>query len=119
MATILLNCLTLGLYKPCSDEVCTTARCQILEGFDHLIFAFFAVEMCIKVCALGLIGKNTYLASTWNRLDMFIVFAGSVVEEYFELASCLCDEQRLCIWFPSQAVKLENENSICCYLFQF
>jgi hypothetical protein len=25
---------------------------------------------------MGFVGKNTYLADTWNRLDMFIVFAG-------------------------------------------
>ena len=76
MAIILLNCTTLGLYKPCVDERCDTNRCRILEGFDHLIFVFFAVEMCTKVMAMGLVGKKTYLAETWNRLDMFIVFAG-------------------------------------------
>ena len=48
----------------------------MLAGFDHFIFAFFAIEMCIKVCAMGLAGKDTYLAETWNRLDMFIVIAG-------------------------------------------
>lgn len=76
MGVILLNCLTLGMYRPCNDEVCDTIRCKVLEGFDHLIFAFFAIEMCIKVTAMGLVGKKTYLAETWNRLDMFIVVAG-------------------------------------------
>ena len=76
MAVILLNCLTLGMYQPCSDVICDTTRCQVLAGFDHFIFAFFAIEMFIKVMAMGLMGKDTYLAETWNRLDMFIVVAG-------------------------------------------
>ena len=48
----------------------------MLAGFDHFIFAFFAIEMIIKITAMGLYGKDTYLAETWNRLDMFIVVAG-------------------------------------------
>ena len=76
MGAILLNCITLGMYQPCEDEVCGTPRCNVLEIFDHFIFAFFAIEMMIKVTAMGLFGKQTYLAETWNRLDMFIVIAG-------------------------------------------
>jgi voltage-dependent calcium channel T type alpha-1G len=67
------------MYEPCADTAaCDTLRCQILEYSDHAIFVFFAVEMCIKVLAMGLIGKATYLAETWNCLDMFIVIAGYV-----------------------------------------
>ena len=76
MGVILVNCVTLGMYQPCSDVPCTALRCRILEIFDHVIFAFFAVEMCIKVIAMGLYGQRTYLADTWNRLDLFIVMAG-------------------------------------------
>ena len=43
---------------------------------DDLIFAFFAVEMLIKMVAMGVAGKGTYLAETWNWLDLFIVVAG-------------------------------------------
>ncbi|ELU02190.1 hypothetical protein CAPTEDRAFT_89566 [Capitella teleta] len=78
MTVILLNCVTLGMYQPCTDTVCNTTRCKVLEGFDHFIFAFFAIEMVIKLIAMGLAGKETYLAETWNRLDMFIVLAGAV-----------------------------------------
>ena len=78
MTIILLNCVTLGMYEPCADSVaCVTVRCRILEAFDHAIFVFFAAEMCIKVLAMGLVGKSTYLAETWNCLDMFIVVTGS------------------------------------------
>ena len=78
MTVILVNCVTLGLYKPCADEVCATVRCRILQVFDHLIFVFFAVEMLVKMTAMGIVGKKAYLAETWNRLDMFIVLAGFV-----------------------------------------
>lgn len=76
MLVILLNCITLGMYQPCSDAVCTSTRCTVLEGFDHFIFAFFAFEMLVKMIAMGVAGKLTYLGDSWNRLDCFIVVAG-------------------------------------------
>jgi len=88
MSVILLNCLTLGLYKPCTDEVCATVRCRVLLVFDHLIFVFFAVEMLVKMTAMGVVGKKAYLAETWNRLDMFIVFAGFVAILLFKKKLC-------------------------------
>ncbi|XP_055342711.1 voltage-dependent T-type calcium channel subunit alpha-1G-like isoform X2 [Paramacrobiotus metropolitanus] len=77
MAVILLNCVTLALYQPC-DGICDTPGCHILAIADHLIFAFFALEMVIKMIAMGVFGKKTYLADSWNRLDFFIVIAGLV-----------------------------------------
>ncbi|KAM4691759.1 voltage-dependent T-type calcium channel subunit alpha-1G [Rhinophrynus dorsalis] len=76
MLVILLNCVTLGMFQPCEDNDCETQRCKILQGFDDFIFAFFAVEMIIKMFALGIFGKKCYLGDTWNRLDFFIVAAG-------------------------------------------
>ncbi|XP_056326058.1 voltage-dependent T-type calcium channel subunit alpha-1G [Danio aesculapii] len=76
MLVILLNCVTLGMFHPCEDSHCDTERCKILEDFDDFIFAFFAVEMVIKMVALGIFGKKCYLGDTWNRLDFFIVLAG-------------------------------------------
>uniref|UniRef100_A0A8C2E0H3 Voltage-dependent T-type calcium channel subunit alpha n=1 Tax=Cyprinus carpio TaxID=7962 RepID=A0A8C2E0H3_CYPCA len=76
MLVILLNCVTLGMFQPCEDSHCDTERCKILEDFDDFIFAFFAVEMVIKMVALGIFGKKCYLGDTWNRLDFFIVLAG-------------------------------------------
>lgn len=46
------------------------------QAFDDFIFAFFAVEMVVKMVALGIFGKKCYLGDTWNRLDFFIVIAG-------------------------------------------
>lgn len=48
----------------------------LFQIFDDFIFAFFAIEMSIKMLAMGVYGKGTYLADTWNRLDFFIVLAG-------------------------------------------
>ncbi|TSK14715.1 Voltage-dependent T-type calcium channel subunit alpha-1G [Bagarius yarrelli] len=76
MLVILLNCVTLGMFHPCEDSDCNSERCKILEDFDDFIFAFFAVEMVIKMVALGIFGKKCYLGDTWNRLDFFIVLAG-------------------------------------------
>ncbi|CAK6974288.1 voltage-dependent T-type calcium channel subunit alpha-1G [Scomber scombrus] len=76
MLVILLNCVTLGMFQPCEDIDCNSKRCKILEDFDDFIFAFFAIEMVIKMVALGIFGKKCYLGDTWNRLDFFIVLAG-------------------------------------------
>lgn len=76
MLVIMLNCVTLGMFRPCEDVECLSERCSILKAFDDFIFAFFAVEMVIKMVALGLFGQKCYLGDTWNRLDFFIVIAG-------------------------------------------
>ena len=79
MLVIIINCVTLGMYQPCTDNAqanCTSTRCVVLQYLDHGIFGFFLIEMLIKMCAMGVFGKNTYMAETWNRLDFFIVLAG-------------------------------------------
>uniref|UniRef100_A0A673LWY7 Ion transport domain-containing protein n=1 Tax=Sinocyclocheilus rhinocerous TaxID=307959 RepID=A0A673LWY7_9TELE len=76
MLVILLNCVTLGMFQPCQDLECHSDRCSILQAFDDFIFAFFAVEMVVKMLALGIFGPKCYLGDTWNRLDLFIVMAG-------------------------------------------
>ncbi|CDW54429.1 voltage dependent t type calcium channel subunit [Trichuris trichiura] len=81
MMVILINCVTLGMYRPCDEDnvatSCTTVRCKILTTIDHMVFAFFAIEMVMKIIALGFYGGDqAYLSETWNRLDFFIVIAG-------------------------------------------
>uniref|UniRef100_A0A8C1XJK1 Calcium channel, voltage-dependent, T type, alpha 1H subunit a n=1 Tax=Cyprinus carpio TaxID=7962 RepID=A0A8C1XJK1_CYPCA len=73
MLVILLNCVTLGMFQPCEDLKCQSEWCVVLQAFDDCIFAFFAVEMVIKMIALGIFGSKCYLGDTWNRLDFFIV----------------------------------------------
>lgn len=48
MIVIVLNCVTLGMYRPCEDNDeagCTSFRCRTLALIDDLIFGFFAIEM--------------------------------------------------------------------------
>uniref|UniRef100_A0A3B4GDZ0 Voltage-dependent T-type calcium channel subunit alpha n=1 Tax=Pundamilia nyererei TaxID=303518 RepID=A0A3B4GDZ0_9CICH len=78
MMVILLNCVTLGMYQPCENIDCSSDRCQILQAFDAFIYIFFAMEMVVKMIALGIFGRRCYLGDTWNRLDFFIVMAGMV-----------------------------------------
>lgn len=83
---ILINCITLGMHQPCTIndqhgqviQTCDTIRCQILKIIDDLIFILFFIEMCIKIIGMGFIGKRTYLADPWNRLDFIIILAGFV-----------------------------------------
>ncbi|XP_076872172.1 LOW QUALITY PROTEIN: voltage-dependent T-type calcium channel subunit alpha-1I [Brachyhypopomus gauderio] len=84
MMVILLNCVTLGMYQPCENIDCSSQRCQVLQAFDAMIYIFFAVEMVVKMIALGIFGRRCYLGDTWNRLDFFIVMAG-VVEYSLDL----------------------------------
>ncbi|KAK6301324.1 hypothetical protein J4Q44_G00294220 [Coregonus suidteri] len=76
MLAILLNCVTLGMFQPCDDVHCLNNRCSFLQALDDGIFAFFAVEMLVKMVALGVLGQKGYLGDTWNRLDFFIVVVG-------------------------------------------
>uniref|UniRef100_A0A671YLF7 Voltage-dependent T-type calcium channel subunit alpha-1H n=1 Tax=Sparus aurata TaxID=8175 RepID=A0A671YLF7_SPAAU len=76
MLVILLNCVTLGMFQPCEDVSCQSEWCRILQVLDDCIFAFFAVEMVIKMVALGIFGPNCYLGDKWNQLDFVIVMAG-------------------------------------------
>ncbi|KAM8824551.1 voltage-dependent T-type calcium channel subunit alpha-1H [Synchiropus picturatus] len=80
MLVILLNCVTLGMFQPCEDVACQSEWCRVLQVLDDCIFAFFAVEMVIKMVALGIFGSNCYLGDKWNQLDFVIVMAG--VMEY-------------------------------------
>lgn len=54
----------------------TRSWVSVWQVFDDFIFIFFAMEMVLKMVALGIFGKKCYLGDTWNRLDFFIVMAG-------------------------------------------
>ncbi|KAF3846647.1 hypothetical protein F7725_003725 [Dissostichus mawsoni] len=70
MLVILLNCVTLGMFQPCEDVACQSEWCGILQVLDDCIFAFFAVEMVIKMVALGIFGPNCYLATSGTSLTL-------------------------------------------------
>ncbi|XP_044038176.1 voltage-dependent T-type calcium channel subunit alpha-1H-like isoform X2 [Siniperca chuatsi] len=75
---VLLNCVTMGMYKPCGE---ISSNLQVLEAF---IIAFFMVEMLIKMVALGIFGcKGSYLSSNWNKFD-FLINLGKVLDYYLD-----------------------------------
>ena len=40
----------------------------ISESVADVVFAYFAIEMVIKMIAMGVWGKLGYLGDSWNRL---------------------------------------------------
>lgn len=58
------------------NSLAPTFVSTLLQVLDDCIFAFFAVEMIIKMVALGIFGSNCYLGDRWNQLDFVIVMAG-------------------------------------------
>ena len=76
MLIILINCITMGMDEPCLGANCSTKKCLALKYIDYAIFVYFVTEMCLKIVAMGLIGKQSYLAEGWNILDFFIVLLG-------------------------------------------
>jgi len=77
----------LWLFSTCLESI--VDHPVVVLVFDHLIFVFFAVEMLVKMTAMGVVGKKAYLGETWNRLDMFIVLAGFVCS-FVSLPFCIC-----------------------------
>ena len=76
MLIIFVNCVTMGMFEPCAGHECRTPKCRAVEYIDNVVYLFFAAEMCVKVLAMGLRGKSSYLGESWNRLDCFIVLVG-------------------------------------------
>lgn len=60
------------------------------QAFDAFIYIFFALEMVIKMLALGIFGRRCYLGDTWNRLDFFIVMAGWGPDPFFFYIPFVC-----------------------------
>uniref|UniRef100_A0A3P8S0Q7 Ion transport domain-containing protein n=1 Tax=Amphiprion percula TaxID=161767 RepID=A0A3P8S0Q7_AMPPE len=53
---------------------------------DHLVFAYFVMEMVIKMIALGIFGHSrSYLSNNWHKFDVFIMFTELVSHN----ASCM------------------------------
>jgi len=77
LSIIICNCITLAAWDP-TDPDNDTTRNQILDYCEKCWTAFFFVEMCFKILAMGFIGSGSYLADSWNRLDFVIVVVGLV-----------------------------------------
>ena len=69
---ILVSSLLLAFEHP-NDEVGTT-RFWVLKGADIALTAFFTVEMLVKMISMGVLThRRSYLRSSWNVLDCFVV----------------------------------------------
>lgn len=73
------------LFEFNTNSICMSVSFPVmfLQVLDDCIFAFFAVEMVIKMVALGIFGHNCYLGDKWNQLDFVIVMAGFVSRRAF------------------------------------
>ena len=72
---IIVNCIMLALYNP-RDKKCQTKLCITLVKLEYVVFAFFAMEMVVKMTALGVYGKQSYFSNMWNVFDFLIVLSG-------------------------------------------
>ena len=66
----------MGLFDPCAGHDCNSIKCIWVEYIDHVIYAFFFIEMFIKIFAMSFSGEKSKWSDAWNRLDCFIVCAG-------------------------------------------
>ena len=62
MIVILINCITLGMYKPCADTQTCNRKCMILKVFknfsniswnkNYLFYQTFRLQMKLSMCTL-------------------------------------------------------------------
>ena len=72
---IMANCIALCLVDPC-DINCKQPLCSTMSLCEDFISIFFALEMLVKMTAMGVFGKLGYFSEGWNRFDCFIVVIG-------------------------------------------
>ena len=65
----------LALYNP-MDKQCETKSCRTLEMLEYVVFCVFAMEMVVKITALGIYGEKSYFDDKWNLFDFVIVITG-------------------------------------------
>uniref|UniRef100_A0A3Q2QQC2 Ion transport domain-containing protein n=1 Tax=Fundulus heteroclitus TaxID=8078 RepID=A0A3Q2QQC2_FUNHE len=88
------------------------------QAFDAFIYIFFALEMVVKMVALGIFGRRCYLGDTWNRLDFFIVMAG-MVEYSLDLQNInLSAIRTVRVLRPLKAInRVPSERILCVFAF--
>lgn len=96
------------LFEFNTNSICMSVSFPVmfLQVLDDCIFAFFAVEMVIKMVALGIFGHNCYLGDKWNQLDFVIVMAGFVSQRAF----CSFPQTTPVLPLPSALDKHEDKN---------
>ena len=77
LSMIVLSSIALAVESPKLDPDSTVA--YLLVVFDTFFTFLFTVEMIMKIFVMGLAGhKGSYLSSSWNCLDGFIVLVSLV-----------------------------------------
>ena len=78
---IVVNAASMAFITPLDDPDST--QVQIVDISDRVVLGIFTIEMCVRMCALGVcIGDYTYWKSSgWNRLDCLVVL-GSIVGQF-------------------------------------
>uniref|UniRef100_A0A673FLB8 Voltage-dependent T-type calcium channel subunit alpha n=1 Tax=Sinocyclocheilus rhinocerous TaxID=307959 RepID=A0A673FLB8_9TELE len=77
LAFIFLNCITVALERPRIHQ--GSVERVFLTISNYVFTAIFVAEMTVKVVSKGLyLGDRTYLRSSWNVLDGFLVFVSLI-----------------------------------------
>jgi len=65
-------------FRPLGDcSIAGAGPCCVAQYIDLVFLILFAIEMCIKMCAQGLMmHPHSYLRQTWNWLDFLVVIVG-------------------------------------------
>ncbi|KAA0176357.1 hypothetical protein FNF27_02053 [Cafeteria roenbergensis] len=75
VVAILVNCVVLALFDPL-DTRDETWQNQIGNILEWPFTVIFTLELVIKIVAMGLLGKRSYLADGWNWIDGSVVVVG-------------------------------------------
>ena len=73
LAIIIISSIFLAVENPLDSL--TSRKTVVLNVLNQVVTVIFGVEIIIKVIATGLLfnGKDSYLRSYWNILDLLIV----------------------------------------------
>ncbi|GMF38757.1 unnamed protein product [Phytophthora fragariaefolia] len=75
---IVISSIALAVDNPLADP--SSSLATFLKGLDKSLAIVFAIEMGIKIVAMGLIlHKGSYLRNTWNVIDGVIVISSIVM----------------------------------------
>ncbi|KAK5885147.1 hypothetical protein CesoFtcFv8_018885 [Champsocephalus esox] len=77
LAFIFSNCITVALERP---KILQGSLERVFLTISNYVFtAIFVTEMTLKVVSMGLyVGDHSYLRSSWNVLDGFLVFVSLI-----------------------------------------
>lgn len=109
---IILNCLVLSLMDPLDTEG-TSLRTKIQDESELWFTIAFTIELVVKVVAMGLVGKGSYLSDRWNWLDFVVVIVGYVLLRCGPASPPCADKSAVaCASYVSMAPGVDNVSSL-------